>query len=186
MEYLGERVSIDRSRERVSVVISARLSRGKETLLVTWFLAWLACGAYVAWEAFHMAGGRPRQFLFTFLAFWFYFAVRIGRVVLWRLKGFELVRIKDGMLTIKNSIFGYGRAREYFIENISKLTAIEIDDRSWKHQFNDSFWVMGGERLSFEHAGRTVTFGKGLSQAEVQQLLPILKADLAKARKTDQ
>src|SRR5262245_55667605 len=120
MEYLGERVSIDRSAGRLSVVISARLPRAKEALLVAWFLAWLACGTYVAIEAAGMESGRPRQFLFAFLAFWLYFAARTGRVVLWRLKGYELIRIKDGRFTIKTSIFGYGRARDHFVENITR------------------------------------------------------------------
>ena len=107
MEFISERVSVERQADGLSVVISARLPRAKEALLIAWFLAWLACGIYIAMETARMPTGRMRSFFFAFMAFWIWFALRIGRVVLWRLKGFELWRLKDGVLTIKDSIFGY-------------------------------------------------------------------------------
>ena len=186
MQFVSERVSIDRSAGRLSIVISPRLTRGKEAMLLTWVLAWLACGAYVIYEAWHMSPGRERQFVLAFLAFWLYFLIRIGRVALWRLRGFELLRVKDGVLTIKNSILGFGRARDHFAENITGLSLLEIDPRSWKWQFNESFWVMGGERLCFTHVGRQVAFGRGLNNAEAQQLLALVKAALSRERKNAQ
>ena len=183
MEFVSDRVSVDRSKGRLSIVISARLSRGKETLLLTWFLAWLACGGYVILEITRLPAGNERQFLIAFLAFWLYFVLRIGRVVAWRLKGFESLRVKDGVLTIKNSIFGFGRAHDHFTDNITGLRLLDLDPRSWKFQLNESFWVMGGERLRFEHVGKQVIFAKGLDPQEAARVLAILKAELAKARK---
>lgn len=186
MQFVSERVSIDRSAGRLSIVVSPRLSRGKEALLVSWVIAWVACGAYVMYEAWHMTPGRERQFVLAFLAFWLYFLIRIGRVALWRLKGFELLRVKDGVLTIKNSILGFGKARDHFAENIIRLSLLEIDPKSWKWQFNESFWVMGGERLCFEHIGRQVVFGRGLTDEEARQVLALLKAALTRERKQAQ
>jgi hypothetical protein len=184
MEFLSQRVSLDRSKGRLSIVISARLSRAREALLITWCLAWIACGGYVIHEMTQLGPGRERQFLFAFLAFWLYFMVRIGRVLLWRLKGFELLRVKEGTLTIKNSVFGFGRAHDYFIDNISSLTLLELDPTSWKFQLNESFWVMGGERLCFQHVGRQVIFGKGLDAGEASRVLALVKAELARVRKS--
>jgi hypothetical protein len=50
-----------------------------------------------------------------------------------------------------------------------------LDQRSWKWQWNNSIWVIGGERLGFEHHGRKVVFGKGLNDEEARRLVPILK-----------
>lgn len=183
MDFISDRVSVDRSKGRLSVVISARLPRMQEALLVAWAMAWLFIGAYVAYSIAQTPAGRERQFLFAFMAFWLYFALRVGRVTLWRLRGFESIRVKDGVLTLKNSIFGYGRAREHFVENISGLALLEVDPRSWKWQLNESFWVMGGERLRFETTGRQVVFGKGLNADEAARVLATLKAELAKAPK---
>jgi hypothetical protein len=107
-------------------------------------------------------------------------------VVLWRLKGFELWRLKGGSLTVKDSILGYGRANEYFVENIQRFGPITVDETSWKWQLNDSFWVMGGERLGFEHMGRKVAVGKGLTREETQRLAPVLDRALKEARRKPQ
>lgn len=186
MEIISERVSVERKPDGLSVVISARLPRSKEALLIAWFLAWLGCGIYIAVETLHLPSGQMRSFFFAFLAFWTWFALRIGRVVLWRLKGFELWRLRDGVLTIKDSVFGYGRAHEYFVENIQRFGPIAVDETSWKWQLNDSFWVMGGERLGFEHVGRKVVMGKGLTRGEAERAAQVLDRALKAERKKPQ
>lgn len=186
MKYLSERVSVDSAPGRTSIVISARLSKGKETLLVTWFVAWVLCGAYIIVEVAGLPTGDLRQYLLVFLAFWTYFLLRIGRSVAWRTKGFELLRVRNGVFTIKNSLFGYGKARDFFIANIERLGPLNIDERSWKWQLNESFWVMGGDRLGFEHMGDKVAFGKGLTEEEATRVLQVLKKSFAAERKAEQ
>lgn len=184
MEYLSERVSIERSEGRTSVVISARLPKAKEALLVTWTVAWSLCGLYILYARSEMTPGDPlRQYLLAFLAFWAYFLLKIGRATLWRLKGFELWRIKGGSVTIKDSLFGYGKANTYFVDNIQRLGLLDRDPNSWKTQWNESNWVVGGERLGFEHVGKRVVFGKGLTDDEARRLLPILKEALRAERR---
>lgn len=186
MDFLGDRVSVERGDDRVSIVISARLPRWKEALLVAWVIAWLACGIFVIVEAARMDAGRERQFTLAFLLFWVYFLLRIGRVALWRLKGFELVRIKDGVLTLKDSILGFGRARDHFVDNIRRLDLLEIDERSFQWQMNSSFWMIGGERIGFEDAGRSFVFGKGLTRPEAERVLAVVRQALKRERKAAQ
>lgn len=184
MEIVSERVSIDRGGDRLSVVIGARLPKAKEALLVAWFVCWLLVGAYMVYARTQLAQSDPlRMYILVFLAFWLYFAVKVGRSVLWRLKGFEQWRLKDGVLTVKDSIFGFGKANTYFVENIQKLGALNLDRTSFKYQLNESFWIIGGERLGFEHLGRKVIFGKGLNEAEAKRLLHVLQDALRAARK---
>ncbi len=184
MEYLSERVSVDRGEGRTSVVIGARLPKWREALLVTWAVAWLLCGIYVIYARTTMATGDPlRQYLLIFLAFWAYFLLRAVKALLWRLKGLELWRIKEGQLTIKDSILGFGTARTYFVENIQRLGLIRQDPTSLKWQLNNSDWVIGGERLGFEHLGRRIVFGKGLNEAEANALLKLLEKELRRERK---
>lgn len=186
MEQISERVSIDRRDGRTSVVISARTSRGKHSLLVTWMLAWTVCGIIVIIERSKLPPADPaRQYMLAFLAFWVYFMVMIGRALLWRSKGFELWRIKDGTLTIKNSVFGYGKAHNYFVDNIKQLGLLTIDSTSWKWQWDQSAWVIGGDRLGFEHLGKKIVFGKNLSDEEARRLVPILKDALRVERKRE-
>ncbi len=184
MERVSERVSVERSNDRTSVVISARAERGKEALLVAWFAAWLVIGGVVIWQRSLLPDGNElRQYLLAFLAFWLYFSVKVGKAVLWRTKGFESWRLKDGTLTIKDSILGYGKARPYFIENIQQLGLLKLDPSSWKYQWDRSFWIVGGARLGFEYLGRKVIFGKGLNDEEAKRVLLLLQDALKRARK---
>jgi hypothetical protein len=183
MEFLSERVSVHRKDGITSVVISPRLSRGQEALLLAWVAAWTLCGLYVIYAYFNLPPGQERSFTLAFLAFWTYFEVRTVRVLLWRMKGFEKWRLKDGVLTVKDEILGYGRAHDYFVENIQRLGLLAIDRRSWKWQLNESFWVMGGERLGFEHLGKKIALGKGLTDEEAARVVKVLQDSLKQARK---
>lgn len=183
MEFISERVSVEQRPDGLSVVISARLPRGKETLLVVWAIAWLCCGAYMLWELFRLPTGALRTYLGVFLGFWAWYAWRIGGVLLWRLKGFELWRLREGVLTVKDSVFGYGRANDYFVQNIQRFGPVVVDERSWKWQVNDSFWVKGAERLGFEYAGRKVVLGKGLTREEAARAARVLERGMAQQRK---
>lgn len=184
MDLISDRVSVQRTAESTSVVVSSRLPRWQEGLLVMWSLAWIAIGAYVVYSLLNTPAGDLRSFLFAFMAFWLWFALRIGRVTLWRLKGFELMRVKSGTLTIKDSIFGYGRANDYFVENIQRFGPIAVDETSWKWQLNDSFWVMGGERLGFEYNGKKVVFGKGIDAKEAQGVARVIDRAFKDHRKS--
>ena len=184
MEQVSERVSVERTTGRTSVVISARVERSKEAMLVAWFVAWVVMGGLVIWQRSLLEPGDDlRQYLLAFLAFWLYFALKVGKAVLWRTKGFEQWRLKDGTLTIRDSILGYGKARPYFVENIQKLGLLKIDPSSWKYQWDRSIWTIGGARLGFEYLGRKVIFGKGLTEEEAKRVLFLLQEDLKTSRK---
>jgi hypothetical protein len=186
MEFISERVSIDRNSERFSVVISPRISRAGQNLLIAWVAAWTFCGIYVLIHRQQLPAGDPlRQYLLAFLAFWAYFEIRTVRALLWRLKGFELWRVRDGIFTVKDSILGFGTAHNYFVVNIQKLGLIDLEETSFKRQFNESFWVIGGERIGFEHLGKKVAIGKGLNDAEARTLVTSLKKVFAETRKAE-
>ncbi|MBK7945050.1 MAG: hypothetical protein IPJ85_06970 [Flavobacteriales bacterium] len=183
MEQLSATVSIDRREGRMSVAIEAKATPVQRALLALWLLVWIAAGIVVIIARQDLQPGDPtRQFMLAFLAFWAYFLVVVGRAVLWRWKGVELWRVKDGVLTVKDSLLGYGKARTYFAENIQQLGLIKIDRESWKWQWNDSVWVIGGERIGFEHLGRKVILGKGLTDDEAKRLVNALKDALRKER----
>lgn len=186
MEFISDRVSMERQGAGASFVIGARLPKGKETLLLLWLLAWTACGMAFLYEAVRGPAPDARVPLFILLAFWAYFELRMMRAVLWRRKGFELWRVLDGELTIKNSLYHFGKANRYFIANIQRLGLLNMDKTSWKWQMSDSFWTRGAEQIGFEYMGRKVAFGRGLTGEEAQQLVRLLAAELKRERKTGQ
>jgi hypothetical protein len=186
MEFISERISLERQGTGVSVVIGTRLKRWQETLLIVWLLAWTACGAVFISALVHGPAPDMRAPLLIMLAFWAYFELRIARVLLWRKFGFEIWRVLEGELLIKNSLFRYGKADRYFIANIQRLGLLNVDKTSWKWQMSDSFWTRGAEQLGFEYQRRKVAFGRGLTSAEANELAHLLSKELKRERKAVQ
>ncbi len=184
MEFISERVSVDTpAAGGISVVVGNRLPRRQLVLLLGWLAAWTFCGAAFAYELAQDLNKEMRLTLAIMLAFWLYFEVRILRVVLWRTKGFELWRLQDGELTIKDSLFRFGKANRYFVANIQRFGLLNIDKDSWKWQMSDSFWTRGAEQLGFEYQGKKVAFGRGLTEAEAKALARELASALKQERK---
>lgn len=183
MEFISERVSVERQGDGLSVVIGNRLPKAQLYLLAGWLAAWTLCGAAFIREAVLNTAPGLRMPLIVMIAFWAYFELRIIRVVLWRTRGFELWRILDGELTVKDSLFGYGRANRYFIANIQRFGLLNMDEASWKWQMSDSFWTRGAERIGFEYQGRKVAVGRGLNKAEADGLARVAAQELKRERK---
>jgi hypothetical protein len=183
MEFISERVSIEQQGSGTSFVISARLPTRQLWMLLGWLAVWTLCGAAFLCEAAINRSADMHWPLLVMLAFWAYFELRTLRVVLWRTKGFELWRVLEGELIIKNSLYRFGKANRYFVANIQRLGMLNMDKSSWKWQMSDSFWTRGAEQLGFEYQGRKVAFGRGLTEAEARNLLPILARELKRERK---
>ena len=183
MEFISDRISIERQGEGVSIVIGSRLPKEKWMFLMGWLVAWSLCGLAFLYEFIHGPGPGMRVPLLIMIAFWAYFELRIVRVVLWRKKGFELWLVKDGELTIKNSLYHFGKATSYFIANIQRLGLLNMDETSWKWQMSDSFWTRGAEQLGFEYHGKKVAFGRGLTEEETKKLAYLFTGELKRERK---
>lgn len=184
MEFLSDRVSTRRAADGAfSVVISNRLPKRQLYLLLGWLVAWTFCGVAFVVEAVRNTNPDLRVPLMVMIAFWAYFEIRTVRTVLWRTKGHELWRVHEGELTVKDSLFGYGKASRYFIANIQRFGLLTIEETSWKWQMNDSFWTRGGERVGFEYQGKKVAIGRGLTAEEARNLAHAVGKELTRARK---
>lgn len=180
VKFLSERISYQQQSDRFSVVISGKIERWKESALLAWVLAWTACGGFFIYELTTDLPSETKMGIFIMLFFWLYFEIRVGRALFWRLWGFEQIRIKDGQLSIKRNIKGYGKRRDYFLENIDSFQVVERAPRSIIASMEESFWVVGGERLYFEHLGKKVGLGMQLSEAETKKLQEVLNKQLKK------
>lgn len=183
MEFISDRISMERQGDGLSIVIGSRLPKRQWILLIGWLVAWTLCGLAFLHELLFAASPDMKAPLLIMLAFWAYFELRILRVVLWRMKGFELWLVKDGELTIKNSLYRFGKANSYFITNIQRLGLLNMDETSWKWQMSDSFWTRGAERLGFEYHGKKVAFGRGLAEDEARKVVHLLAQELKRERK---
>lgn len=180
VEFLTDRVSYLSKADSFSIVVTAKLERWKETLLLVWVLAWTACGIYFISELFI---GHPRETqlaIVVMLFFWLYFEIKIGRALLWRLWGFEQLLFSKEKFSIKRSIKGYGKRQDYFVDNILRFNKVDTPANSFLLFMENSFWVLGGEKVYFEYQGGKIALGRQLDEASCNQLVALLNKQLPK------
>lgn len=174
---ISERVYFKKEKSGVEIIITQQISRLKETLLLTWLLAWTFCGL-VFLSYWLESSGNERIFLMICLAFWAYFWVRIGKAFLWRKKGKEIIIINRGKLLLRNAIGKSGKVNTFLIQNIHRFGEIKIDQGNFFQSLDFSFWVVGGDRFGFDYMGQKIRLGKQLSDKEVNVLGRLIEKSL--------
>jgi hypothetical protein len=177
IKFISERVSYRKTPEELTIVITGKIEKSKETLLLTWLLAWSFCGIYIFIQLFLDYSREEKLYFIVFLSFWFFFEYKILKAFRWRKWGKEYIRKSIDLLTIKKSITDYAKADEYFIENIKNLTFIEKNKTNFLNQLENSFWVIGDDKISFDYQGKTICFGMQLTEKEVNSILKLLTND---------
>jgi len=183
IKYLSSRISYQQKENGFSIVITGKTERWKEAALMAWVLAWTASGIYFIYQLSQDLPRETKMGIFIFLFFWLYFEVRVGRALMWRLWGFEQIRFTPGQMSVKRNIKGYGKRVDYFLQNIAEFNKVEVAPHSLMASMENSFWVVGGERIYFEHLGKKVGLGMQLSEVETNQLLQLIRKQAPRFRK---
>ena len=84
---------------------------------------------------------------------------KIFRVILWRKFGTEFIKIDQDRFSIKKSIWGFGKAREFLLNNIKNLEMESLKENSYAKVFNDSFWVVGQGTIIINVLKKTTILG---------------------------
>lgn len=166
MKVISDRVSILAKDNLLSIVILSNTSKQKLIGLFLWLFAWTVCGIIVFANYFKTHDQNARLFIIVYLSFWAYFEYKIIKVFMWRRNGKEKIWIKDGYLHYQKGINKRGKINEYEVSLINDLKQHELSNTSWADNINQSFWVKGGERLSFNCQGKTILFGMQLNDNE--------------------
>lgn len=182
IKFLSERISYRVSKESASVVISGKIERWKEATLMAWMVAWTVCGVFFMYQLSLELPRETKMGIVVLLFFWLYFEIKVGRALFWRLWGFEQIRFTKGQLSIKRNIKGYGKRRDFFLQNIQGFQKVEPSPRSLVASMEESFWVVGGERIYFDHLGKKIGLGMQLRTAETHKLLDWMQRQSKKFR----
>lgn len=168
--------------ERVMEIQPVR-DAGKTKLMLGWLMLWLACGAVVVWQLWMPMPRENKLILFVYLAFWAYFAFRVWNAFWWRKNGVEIIRLSNTGLTYEKRVNGRGLPMPYSFEGITSLQVSEPGKWSFAAVMEDSYWVIGAERLVFFHNGKKIGLGLQLSKKESEEVFRELEKSLKLFRK---
>ncbi len=171
MKVIGERISILKKENVVSVVILPTTDKNKLRLLMLWLIAWTVCGIIVFANYFKITDYNSKLFIIIYLSFWFYFEFNIMRAFIWKKFGKEKLWIQDGVLHYQREVNKKGKIQEYNLDLISKLQLVELKPTRFSDVVNQSFWVKGGERLEFSAQARIVRLGMQITDEEARSIM---------------
>lgn len=170
MKWIGSRISFVDSKNKLSVVIYPETVFWQKALMGAWFSMWMTIGITMFWSLSLKLSEQERIIVWIFLAFWFYFALKVGRAFFWILWGKEMIKVDEIALTYKKSIKKYGKATPYYLENIRKVSVFTPKMNSFQEVYENSPWIRGGERIEFDYLGKMIRFGRKLPDKEAKLL----------------
>lgn len=169
--YISPKVSYCEKPHEITIVISASITKARFSLLTLWLILFGASGIIISSQMFVTGyDGYTRIGFFAFTCFWVYFMYKIGYAWRWRKSGREFLKITEGKLTIKRAIGAYGKSYEFLIGNIKQIALRDVNEKSFSWELENSFWVLGGERIRFDYMGKEVKFGMQISEADAKKL----------------
>lgn len=171
MKVIGERISILKKENLLSIVILPTTDKRKLGLLFLWLMAWTVCGIIVFASYFNLSDRNSKLFVIVYLSFWAYFEFNILRTFIWKRSGKEKLWITDGILHYQREVNRRGKIREFNLHLIDDFKVIELTNTSLADTVNQSFWVKGGERLEFKSQAATVRWGMQITDEEARVLL---------------
>ncbi len=184
MISIGERISVVEDSQKTTVVILPKKQPWVVAVMGAWLGMWLCIGGVTIWSLNTLKlTGQEQVILWVFLSFWTYYAFKVVKAYLWLLWGQELMKIVDGALHMKRSVKNYGRTVPYYFENIKDFRYQVPEERSFQSVWESSPWIQSGERFSFEYFGKTIKFGKKLTQKEAHLLSQVIEKKMRKHSK---
>ncbi len=187
MKWIGERISFVDDKNRTTIIIYPEVKGWISALMGAWVMMWYMIGGIVIWSIFSLnLTDQEKVILFVFITFWGYYAIRVSRSFFWMIWGKEHLKINETELIYKKSIKGYGRASNYYVENITKIRLQIPEERSFQSAWESSPWIRGGERIEFDYMGKVIKFGRKLNEKDAQQLFKFITKkvdDRLKSRK---
>ena len=184
MTEISERISFIDHATKTTIVILPKKQPWVIALMGAWLGMWITIGAVTWWAMLAVKlTQQERIILWVFLAFWVYYAIRVGRSFLWLVWGQELIKIDEIGMHIKKSIRSYGKSTPYYFENIKDLSYDIPEERSFQSVLESSPWVNGGDRFFFDYYGKMIKFGKKLTKKEAHLLSQVLEKRMRKYSK---
>ncbi len=180
-QSIGERITVSKKDAETIIRIDGTVESWMNHALFGWVIMWSLTGLYVVY--FLSAGqvkGEQLFFFLTYLTFWGYFEYKSIYSWLFRVRGYELIKIAPDAIYIKKAVFSFGKVQRYVRENINEMRKLDQYDRSLAAVYNKSFWVVGNEQIVFQYLSKNVGMGMHLNDKDAQALLTLVRKTLKK------
>lgn len=172
---IGKRISVYKDDEVTSFVIMPTDANWKLYLLTAWLFLWSVSGLVVLVNYFSVTNTNIKLVVIMWLGFWAYFEFKICKAFLFRKYGKEKIWVKGDTLFYWRDIAGRGKKLQFSKELVKELELIKKDKKDFFTNMNESFWIVGGESISFTYGAKPYRMGIQLPEEDARELLRQLK-----------
>ncbi len=179
MKQIGNKITFVNNKDKLTIVISSKVEKWKEIALLIWVSLWSICGGIFIYFFTKAEVQKEQLFYVIILSFWLYFEFRIGKALLWRLFGKELLKIDNEKFYFKKSILGYGKSFGFFLENLKQpIEVVDYKINNLVENLEESFWTIGGGRLKLSHDSKILDFGFQITEKDANLLARLLQSTI--------
>ena len=182
-KFIGKRIQVQKFKHEIRISISQQVERWQEAMLIAWLAGWTFCGMVFVGYAIQAPNFSERMFFIILSSVWLFFFVRIGKVLMWRKMGRELISITPEGMALKNAMGKRGKAEVFKLESILKLGIIKQEETHFLSFLDQSFWVIGGDRVGFNHGRSKIRLGKQLSIKDAELLVRTMDSAIREFKK---
>ncbi len=173
---LPSRVMITEMSDCLRLVIPYSRSWFVIGFLGFWLCAWVVAEVLIPLR--FLEGEAPSggwSLMIVWFVVWTVAGVLAVYAWLWQVMGKEIVTVRDGSLTLRRDVGGFGLDKVYDLDQVRELRAepalFDPMDLSMALQL----WGIGGGAIAFDYEGKTRRFGIGLDETEAKQAVAAIK-----------
>jgi len=169
------RITIADTAGGLRIVMPCRRSWSVIVFLAFWICGW-AVGEVMVSRQF-LQGDAPAEgefFMLTWLGVWTGGGVVAVYAWLWQVMGKEIVTVHGQTFTVRRDIGGVGFEKDYDLVQMRNLRGQPVGFSPVDLSSSFQLWGVGG-MIAFDYGARTVRFGVGLDEAEVEHVLTSIK-----------
>lgn len=173
---IGDKITVSKDEKELIIKIPGSVESWMENALLGWVILWSIMGLYVLYYMMSNNLSNEEQVFFAvYIAFWIYFEYKSVVAYMYKKIGYELIRIDGEFLYYRIVVFGKGKLKRFMLENIRNIHVAKDDAKSFASAYNKSFWVMGNERIIFQHLEKQAAFGMHLSPDEAKEIVQMVR-----------
>ena len=162
------------------VAVAVRIRAARATFPMLFFLVWLTgwtIGGVVAFRTFlhSIQSGKIEYFLAVWLIGWLFGWCWVSLMLLWSWTGAEVMTIRDGELSWKLNVLGYGPQKHWSLGAVHNLRVAGLFPTSiWSGRRQQQPWDRKQGTVAFDCNGAQERFGISLSESESQEVVAAL------------
>lgn len=172
----SNRINISEKVGSTSIIILSQKDKKKQGILLSWIVLWSLGGLVVLTQLFGKTNSEEKIFLSVWIAFWIYFEFITCHAYLWRRFGFERLLIEGDKFYYRREIKNNGKTSIFDISSIKNIELIDdSNENSFFKNLRESYWIIGGETVTFNVNGKLIKIGLQLEKQDAQKLQKLIE-----------